>query len=143
MTATQRDQGRFIPGIRPSPRIEIRPGERRSPATEFRPGERRSPKTEFVPGQPAPNHLSVGTVTIRTAKDTGVQRAWVKIAEPNVWRRRAVVVWESVNGPVPRGRVIHHKDRDSLNDAIENLASLTRAEHALEHSGDLRAWRSA
>lgn len=119
----ERQSGRFMPGERPSPATEIQPGQRLSPATEFKKGER------------AHNKLPVGTVRIRTFR--GVQRAWVKVAEPNKWRERAKVVWEEHNGrPVPRGYTIHHRDRDPLNDAPENLQALTRADHAKEHAAD-------
>ncbi len=78
--------------------------------------------------------LPVGTVRIRTRhKRGGVQRAWVKVAEPNSWKLRAQVVWEAAKGPMPRGTVVHHKDDDKLNDAIGNLELLTKAAHLAEH----------
>jgi len=96
-------------------------------------GERRSRSTEFG-AVPPPNRLPVGSITIRVRVNRGNdRRAWVKTAEPNVWRPRAVVVWESAHGPTPRESVIHHMDGDSLNDAIRNLARLSRAEHAVIH----------
>lgn len=67
-----------------------------------------------------------------------MRRAFVKVANPSEWRERAKINWEKENGPIPAGRVIHHKDRDVLNDAIENLAALTRAEHINEHRTELR-----
>jgi hypothetical protein len=63
-------------------------------------------------------------------------RVWVKVEQPRRWKARAVVVWEESNGPVPSGSVVHHEDRDSLNDALENLRCLTRAEHLDEHRND-------
>lgn len=133
-----RVDGRFVPGARYSPATEFKPGERKNPASEIKPGQRLSPKTEFKPGQPARNWLPVGSETVRTFK--GVKRAFVKIAEPNVWRERAKVVWERENGmPVPRGLVVHHKDRDSLNDDPSNLVALTRRQHALEHLAEVQA----
>lgn len=121
-----RDSGRFVPGQRTSPETEIQPGQRLSPATEFK------------PGQPAHNRLPVGSVTVRTFR--GVQRAFVKVGEPSKWRERAKVVWEREHGRrVPRGHVIHHKDRDPLNDAPENLVALTRSEHAREHAEEAKA----
>jgi hypothetical protein len=113
-------------------------GTRASVATEIKPGQRLSPRTEFQPGQPAHNRLPVGSLTIRMR--FGSQRAFVKIAEPNVWRERAKVVWEAAHGmALPRGMVVHHKDRDPLNDDISNLAAMTRAEHAAEHADEARA----
>lgn len=113
-------------------------GARCSVATEIRPGQRLSPTTEFKAGQPAHNKLPVGSVTLRNR--FGTMRAFVKIAEPNVWRARAKVVWERENGKrLPRGHVVHHIDRDALNDDPRNLVALTRAEHAREHLAEVQA----
>lgn len=92
-----------------------------------------SPDSEFKLGQPAHNHAPVGAVKIRWRARENDRRAWVKVAEPNRWRLRSVLVWESVHGPLGRGLIIHHLDRDSLNDAPENLRAMTRAEHLAEH----------
>lgn len=133
-----RDAGRFVAGVSYSPSTQFKPGQSANPQTAFRPGQRVSPATEFKPGQSARNKLPVGAITIRTFR--GVQRAWVKVAEPNVWRERSKVVWERANGrPVPRGLVIHHRDHDSLNDAPDNLQALTRKQHALVHLADAQA----
>lgn len=130
-------QGRFMLGMRYSEATMYRPGERVSIATEIKPGDHLSAATEFKAGQPAHNKVPVGTVRVRRETHTGLDRAWIKTAEPNVWRKRAVVVWESANGKVPRGSVVHHRDRDSLNDEPWNLQALTRKEHADEHRGEL------
>lgn len=124
-----RESGRFVPG------------HHYSPATQIRRGERLSPSTEFRPGQDAPNRLPVGSVSVRIETHTQLPRAWIKTAEPNVWRKRSIVVWESLHGRLPRGCVVHHRDRDSLNDSSRNLQGLTRAEHIEEHRGDATAWR--
>lgn len=128
-----RDGGRFVKGQHYSTKTQILPGERRSQATEFKRGRRRSPATEFPKGGAAHNRLPVGSVTIRTAKGRD-PRAWVKVGEPNAWRPRAIVVWETANGtPLPRGMIVHHIDEDSLNDVPENLTALTRRDHLNEH----------
>lgn len=85
----------------------------------------------------AHNKLPVGTVRVRVETHTGLSRAWVKVAEPNLWRKRAVVVWEKINGPLPSGYVVHHRDRDSLNDEPENLQGLTKKEHRDEHHEEM------
>lgn len=95
-----------------------------------------SPDTEFKPGHCRDDVSPVGTERIRN--DHGGPRAWVKISEPGVWKLRAIVAWETVNGPVPEGCIIHHVDRDPLHDAIENLQCLTRAQHLAEHRKDHR-----
>jgi hypothetical protein len=76
----------------------------------------------------------VGTVQIRTRhKRGGEQRAWIKIAEPNVWVLRAQHVWKACYGPIPPGMGVHHKDRDKLNDCPENLELMSKADHIAEH----------
>lgn len=101
-----------------------------------------SPDSEWKKGQRGHNWTPVGTVTVRNDKN-GTPRAYVKVAEPAKWRERAAVVWEQVNGPLPAGLVIHHKDRDSLNDTPDNLQAMTRAEHIAEHKADLLAAKRA
>lgn len=130
------NRGQFQPGRRPSPATEIKPGQRLSPRTEFRRGEHTSPATEFVRGQRAHNKQPIGAVRTRIETHTGLPRAWVKVAEPNVWQKRAIVVWVATNGELPRGWVVHHKDRDSMNDSIDNLQAMTRAAHLEEHRHD-------
>jgi len=133
-----RESGRFVPGHSYSPSTQFRPGQQASPETQVQPGQRLSPRTEFKPGRPAHNKLPVGSVTIRNR--SGVRRAFVKVGEPNKWRERAKVVWEGHHGRrLPRGLVIHHIDRDPLNDDPSNLVALTRRQHALEHLDEVQA----
>lgn len=142
MANTRTEAGRFMAGKSYSPATQFKPGQHPAPATEIQPGQRLSPATEFKPGMDAYNRLPVGAVRVRRETHTGLDRAWVKTAEPNVWRKRAVLVWEAEHGPVARGLVIHHRDRDSLNDAPTNLQALTRKEHTDEHRGELEAARA-
>lgn|SRR3990167_3210719 len=44
-----------------------------------------------------------------------------------------VLVWESFNGPIPPGYVIHHKDLNPGNNHISNLKCLTKNEHTSLH----------
>ena len=89
--------------------------------------------TEFKKGIVPKNKCSVGTVRIRTRSRDGKQRAWVKVGEPNTWKLRAVVEWIKAYGPIPKGLIVHHEDRDTLNDSLTNLSLMTRAAHLLEH----------
>lgn len=91
-----------------------------------------SPATEFKAGQRGPNWMPISSTVIHRNKQDS-PRVWIKVAEPNEWRPRAVVVWEAKNGPLPKGKLVHHIDRDSLNDRPANLQALTRAEHINEH----------
>jgi len=97
-----------------------------------------SPATQWKKGCESNRKLPLGSITIRHRKREKHPRAWVKIAEPNVWRERAKIVWTAAHGDIPAGHVIHHRDRNPLNDAIENLQAMTRADHAREHERDLR-----
>lgn len=45
-------------------------------------------------------------------------------------------VWESVHGPIPEGWHVHHKDKNFLNNSIENLECLPPSEHSAEHFED-------
>ena len=79
-----------------------------------------------------PGPVAIGSV--RTRPDpAGTLRVWVKVSHRR-WRPRAVIVYELHHGPVPAGCVVHHRDRNSLNDAPDNLMALTRAAHAAEHA---------
>lgn len=101
-----------------------------------------SPHSQWKKGQRSRNWLPVGSETVRTDKN-GRPRAYVKLAEPNVWRERAILTWEKRHGfPVPEGMVIHHRDRDSLNDEPDNLQAMTRAEHVEEHRRELLSART-
>ncbi len=102
-----------------------------------------SPATEFKPGHKPTVHYPVGSVRIRFFRRPNEHRAFVKIAEPNIWRLRARVVWETANGPIPKGNLVHHNDRDTLNDVIGNLSLETRASHLLEHRGEFEGARLA
>ena len=97
-----------------------------------------SPKSEFKKGCDSNRRVDVGTVTIRHRKREKNPRAWIKVAEPSSWVPLARYVYEAEHGPLDKGLVIHHIDRNPLNDSLENLVAMTRREHALEHEHDLR-----
>lgn len=116
---TQSNRGCFPKGVLSTPK-PIKKGQHLSPDTEFKKG--------IVPK----NKLPVGSETIR--QQTGDSpRAWVKVAEPNVWMPRAVHVWLSNGGTIGDGFVIHHRNEDTLDDRIENLECVKRSRHAEIH----------
>ena len=49
-----------------------------------------------------------------------------------------VLVWESANGPKPKGYEIHHKDLDKSNYDISNLELLKLSDHRRIHAGWIR-----
>ncbi len=97
--------------------------------------------TEFKKGATPVNWTAVGTVRIRTFRRHNNQRAFVKVAEPNIWKLRAVVNWEQTHGPIPSGLFLHHLDHDSLNDDVRNLALVDRAAHLRLHRPDFEERR--
>lgn len=84
--------------------------------------------------------LPIGTVRVRTRHGRGGERrAFVKIADPNVWELRARVTWETAHGAIPRGMGIHHRDDNKLNDAIDNLELVSKARHLEIHRPEFQA----
>jgi len=118
------------------------------PWTKGRKGIHLSPDTEFKPGHNSKRKAPVGTVRVRTRKRDQRPRAFVKVAQPGTWKLRCRCVWERAYGPLPTGLVIHHLDRNTLNDNLTNLAAVSRAAHMKEHRDEreparLRALRAA
>ena len=96
-----------------------------------------SPKTEFKKGNFPSNGKPVGSVYINS-----VGRADIKVAHPNVWKRRAHYIWKTHNGTIKKGMLVHHIDGNCLNDNIENLELMTRAEHLLTHRKEFEEKRA-
>lgn len=60
----------------------------------------------------------------------------IKVADPNKWKLKHRVVWESVNGKIPKGCIILFKDNDRTNTEIDNLMLVRRSTQAvLNHTG--------
>ena len=49
-------------------------------------------------------------------------------------------IWEERFGKIPNGMIIHHIDKNRMNNNINNLALLTYKAHNLLHSKDRRTW---
>lgn len=88
----------------------------------------------FKKGNIPKNHKPIGSERIDT-KDGYVL---IKTAEPNVFRLKHRVVWESINGPIPKGHIITFIDGNKLNTEISNLRLITMAENAIMNSKGLR-----
>ena len=89
----------------------------------------------FKPGRDNGRQLPVGAIRVRTDK-TGRRRAWVKLRDtrhPSDWELWAVVVWRKANGELPTDHLVHHRDGNALNDRLDNLQAVSRAEHLAIH----------
>ena len=53
------------------------------------------------------------------------------------------MVWESLNGPIPKGWHVHHKDHDKANNQPENLELTTKHEHLVHHANTPEAKMAA
>jgi hypothetical protein len=47
-------------------------------------------------------------------------------------------VWETAHGSVPEGKILHHKDGNTLNDLLANLEPVTRSRHLQIHMPEYR-----
>lgn len=82
-------------------------------------------KTQFRPGNRPWNYKPVGTERVNT--DGYVD---VKIADPNKWRAKHVLIWEAAHGPIPKGYALVFADGDKLHVELENLLLVTRGQLA-------------
>ena len=97
-----------------------------------------SPDSEFKSGRREKHYVPIGTVTIRS-DCSGNQRRWIKTIDG--WFQFANVLYTQKHGPIPGGSVVHHKDRDTLNDSLDNLIVMTRSQHLEEHRSEIRGDR--
>lgn len=77
--------------------------------------------TQFKKGNVPVNYRTVGSE--RTNVDGYVE---VKIADPNKWRLKHQVVWEEVNGTIPKGYAVIFGDRNPSNFDLSNLILVSR-----------------
>lgn len=83
-------------------------------------------KTWFQKGHVPKGHRPVGSERVNV--DGYVE---VKTDEPNRWKLKHRVVWESVYGEIPEGHIVIFKDNDKSNMDISNLLLITRRVHAV------------
>lgn len=108
---TGRD-GRFKPGNVPHPLA----------------GAKSANKTSFKPGQKPANYMPIGSERI-TKKDNLLQ---VKVADPNKWRSKHALIWESHHGkPIPKGHIVRFLDGDQRNFDPDNLLLVSRRENVV------------
>jgi hypothetical protein len=91
------------------------------PANKGRKGVDGWEPTQFKKGHKPWNYQPVGTERVNT--DGYVD---VKIADPNKWRAKHVLLWEAANGPVPQGHVLIFGDGDKTNVELDNILLVSR-----------------
>ena len=93
-------------------------------------GKRVSPETYakcqptmFKKGHAPVNHREVGSERINV--DGYIE---IKVAEPNRWRLKHRIIWEQVNGEIPKGYNVQFKNHNPQDCRIENLYLICRAD---------------
>ncbi|KYG92375.1 hypothetical protein A0U40_05385 [[Bacillus] sp. KCTC 13219] len=86
-------------------------------------------RTSFKKGDRPKNYKPVGFE--RVDRDGYVL---IKVSDTGAWherwRHKHKVVWEAVNGPIPKGHVLIFLDRNKQNISLENLQMITNSELA-------------
>lgn len=52
----------------------------------------------------------------------------VKVAEPDIWKRKHNIIWENVNGKIPSGHKLIFADRNRLNVCLDNILLVKNSE---------------
>lgn len=78
-------------------------------------------KTQFKKGNRPINHKPVGTERVN-----GDDYVDIKIADPNKWRAKHLLVYEKEIGPVPKGHVVIFGDGNRRNFELDNLILVSR-----------------
>lgn len=89
-------------------------------------------ETQFKKGNIPKKYRPVGSERINA--DGYIE---IKIADPNKWRAKHIIIWEEKNGPLPKGHVIIFGDADKSNIDINNLILVTRAELLMMNRNNL------
>lgn len=79
--------------------------------------------TMFKKGQTPVNHRDVGSERVNV--DGYIE---IKVAEPNRWRLKHRLIWEQVNGAIPKGFNVQFKNHNRKDCRIENLYLISKAE---------------
>lgn len=82
--------------------------------------------TQFKKGHRPFNYKPVGTERIN-----GDGYVDIKIADPNKWRAKHLLIWEEANGPVPKGHAVLFGDGNRSNIDLNNLILVSRKELAV------------
>jgi hypothetical protein len=76
---------------------------------------------QFKKGHRPWNYQPVGTERVN-----GDDYVDIKIADPNKWKGKHILIWEKHNGPVPKGHPVIFGDGNRRNFDLENLILVSR-----------------
>lgn len=104
--------------------------------TEFMSAEQilNSSNTRFKKGNIPHNAVNVkdGDVVVRVSRK-GNHYKWIRVSLGS-WKMYHVHLWEQTYGPIPEGKIVVFKDKNTMNTIIENLECITREELMLRNS---------
>ena len=78
-------------------------------------------QTQFKKGHKPWNYMPVGSERVNA--DGYVD---IKIADPNKWKGKHILIWEELHGPVPKGHAVIFADGNNRNFDPENLLLVSR-----------------
>ena len=119
-------------GVRSGIDAGFKKGVHSSPATEWKKGHVPINKgtkgmfpncggaTRFKKGQRPHNYRPLGT---EVKNSDGYWK--VKVADPNIWKMKHVLVWEQEHGPVPEGMIVTFLDGNHDHCTPDNLALIS------------------
>jgi len=87
---------------------------------------------QFKKGHRPHNYKPVGTERVN-----GDDYVDVKIADPNKWKGKHILIWEEHNGPVPSGHAVIFGDGNRRNFDSDNLILVSRAQLAVLNKNHL------
>jgi hypothetical protein len=87
---------------------------------------------QFKKGHRPWNYQPVGSERIN-----GDDYVDIKVADPNKWKGKHIVIWEAANGPVPKGHAIIFGDGNRRNFELNNLVLVSRAQLAVLNKKNL------
>lgn len=77
--------------------------------------------TQFKAGHRPYNYMPIGSERVN-----GEGYIDIKIADPDKWRGKHIILWEAANGPVPKGHAVLFGDQDRHNFDLDNLILVSK-----------------
>ena len=99
-----------------------------TPPSPFVKGHKFGIATKFKPGHRPRNYLPVGSERINSEGYINVKVSDSAMPVQRRWKAKHIIVWEALNGKVPKNHVIFFADGNKLNLAAGNLLLISRRE---------------